>query len=179
MSTFRNISQGTLYIQGYLRSGDGAMGVGATSYLDPAATFTGSNYYDRFTYLGMIADGVTATDAALNAILLKTIDDGNPFTDTAIDVPNNPLVYNETILASAHTTLDFNADLGGPAMFMSLETDAALSVELNGKTDAIVAVETDSTLNFAVGELLLNQVKITNNNSGASASIQVIVANIV
>ena len=61
MSTFQNISNGVLYVQGFLRQGDGTLGVGAQVYVESGETFTGSNYYKRFTYAGMIADGIDIT----------------------------------------------------------------------------------------------------------------------
>ena len=180
MSTFQNVSGGTLWIQGFLRNGEnGTMGVGAETYVSPGSTFTGSNYFKRFTYTGMIAVGMSAERAADEAILLVTVDDGLPFTDTAINVPNNPKVYHETIAAGASVILDFETDLGGPALFTTLETDEAVSVYLNGATNARVDVAANSTVSLNVNELLLDSITISNLISGSSpATVQVIAANI-
>ena len=177
MSTFQNISNGVLYVQGFLRQGDGTLGVGAQVYVEIGGTFTGSNYYKRFTYVGMIADGVTETIAANEAILLTTVDDGLPFSDHLL-APNNPLVYHSTVTGAGSVELDFATDLGSPAEFMTIETDGNISVFLNGETDARIDIDADSSYSFANGELIINSVTITNQSSGQTTStIQTIVAN--
>ena len=177
MSTFRNIANGVLYVQGFLRQGDGTLGVGAQVYIEPNETFVGSNYYKRFTYDGMIADGVDATVAANEAILVTTVDDGLPFSET-LTAPNNPRVYHTTVTGGAAEELDFLTDLGGPAEFMTVETDGDLSVYLNGDTDARIDIDASSSYSFTNGELLINTITITNRTSGAgSTTVQTIVAN--
>jgi len=177
MSTFRNISNGVLYVQGFLRQGDGTLGVGAQVYIDAGETFSGSNYYKRFTYDGMIANGVDATVAANEAILLVTVDDGLPFSET-LTAPNNPRVYHTVVVGGAAQELDFVTDLGGPAEFMTVETDGDLSIYLNGDTDARIDIDANSSYSFAYGELLINTLTITNRTSGGgTTNVQTIVAN--
>lgn len=176
MSTFRNITNGTLYIQGYLRSDAGALGVGAQSYVAPGATFTGSNYFKRFTYAGLIAAGVEARVAAQEAILEITVDDGGVFSNN-ISAPNTPRVYHSTLTAGQSATLNFTTDLGAPAEFLNLETDSFVYVTINGNSNAVVYVDANSSLSFSARELLIDQITIANTSSGATtATIQTIVA---
>lgn len=179
MSTFRNVSPGTLFIQGFLRDGAGTLGVGATKYVNAGETFDGSNYYYRFTREGMIANGIDAVRADQEAILVRTVDDGIPFSDSAGNVPNNPRVYHVNLAAGNSQILDFSTDLGGPAIFMNLDTTEDIYVYLNGNLNARVDVGAGNSLSFAAGEILLSSVTISNTVSGAGpAVIQVIVANI-
>lgn len=177
MSTFKNISNGALYIQGFLRQGDGTLGVGAQVYIEPGETFDGSNYYKRFTYDGMIASGVSSTMAANESILSLIADDGLPFSDIT-GAPNNPRVYHPVIVDDSSWELDFVSDLGGSAEFMTVETDGDISVYLNGNENSRIDIDANSLYSFAYGELIIDSIIVTNRTSGsASTNVQIIVAN--
>ena len=180
MSTYLNLSNGALWIQGILRNGeDGAIGAGAMKEVKKGDSFTGSNYYDRFTYAGMISSGIDAVRAAEEAILLKTVDDGIPFSEEFSDTPNNPLVYHESIHAGTSAILDFETDLGSPALFMTIETNHDISVYLNGLSDARLDISANTSFGFQRGELLVSTITISNTSSGAStATVQVIVGTV-
>ena len=120
MSVFKNISSGILYVQGFLREGDGTLGAGAIKYINPSETFTGSNYYKRFTYQVLIDSGVEESRAADEAILELITDDGLPFSENFTNIPNYPKVYHELIGAGDSVKLDFFKDLNGPALFMTI-----------------------------------------------------------
>jgi len=177
MSTFTNISNGVLYVQGFLRQGDGTLGVGAQVYIEQGGSFTGSNYYKRFTYDGMIANGVSAAIAQADAILETTVDDGLAFSESVAG-PNNPRVYNSGIGVGGEVLFDFQTDLGGPAEFCSIESDEDVHVWLNTNADSKYTLAAAGSITFNAGELLLNNVTISNSVSGAGpAVVQIIVAN--
>lgn len=179
MSTFKNISPGVLYLQGYLRQANGVLGSGAVSYIAIGETFTGSNYYKRFTYDGLIAAGYTSAVAAEEAILEVVTDDGSVFSDSAATA-TVPYVYHESLTAGSSAVLNFATDLGGPAYFMTLESDQDIYCYLNGSATARINVEGGSQVSFSNGELLLNSITIANTISGAStATVQVIVGGLV
>ncbi len=177
MSTFKNISNGALYIQGFLRQGDGTLGVGAQVYIEPGETFDGSNYYKRFTYTGMIESGISQSMAKNEAVLSIEVDDGLPFSEN-LSAPNNPRVYHVEVEDETPEELDFLSDLGGSAEFMTIETDGDISVYINGNDNARIDISANSQYSFTYGELLIDSVIITNRTSGSSTSdVQVIVAN--
>lgn len=182
MSTFRNITQSLLVVQGYLRGCGGTLGVGAQKYIEPNEEFTGSNYYKRFTYDGLISNGYSADLAAENAILELVTDDGTPFSDSAVNSPNNPRVYYETLSPGEELELDFETDLGGPAMFFQMDTSENIYVYLNNNADARLYVSSAATQIFNNGELLLSKVTLdyTEADSGdPDVVVQIVVANIV
>ena len=179
MSTFTNISNGVLYVQGFLRKGDGTLGVGAQVYIEQGESFSGSNYYKRFTYAGMVANGVDETVARSEAILETTVDDGLAFNESVAG-PNNPRVYLNDIAPASERLYDFQTDLGGPAEFCSIESDEDVHVYLNTNANARYTLAAGGSITFNAGELLLNNITIANAVSGASnATVQVIVANTV
>ena len=181
MSVFRNIAKESAYITGFLRYGDGNIGPGAQVILQKDEEFSGSNYFKRYTYQGMLNNGVDPTVAAEEAFLEIVTDDGIPFDLSAGNVPNNPRVYNSTILYGSEVLLDFETDLGGPALFTTIEvTGEDIYVYLNDSDDARVTVAAGSSLSFSSGELLLSSVRLANIISGASstAMVQTIVASI-
>jgi hypothetical protein len=180
MSVFRNIATSQCYITGFLRYGDGTVGPGASVVLEKDEEFSGSNYFKRFTYSGMISAGLDATTAANEAFLALVTDDGVPFDLAAGNTPNNPIVYNSTIAVGNDELFDFTTDLGGPALFTTIEVnDEDVYVYLNDSATARVTVTAGTTLSFANGELLLSSIRIGNTISGASSSavVQIISAN--
>ncbi len=177
MSTFTNISNGVLYIQGFLRQGDGTLGIGAQVYIEQGESFTGSNYYKRFTYAGMIANGVSEAVAGADSILITTVDDGLAFSET-VTGPNNPRVYNNDIAPASERLYDFIADLGGPAEFCTIESDEDVHVFLNTNANAKYTLAAGTSITFNAGELLLNNITVANAVSGAAnAVVQIIAAN--
>lgn len=180
MSIFKNISNGHLYIQGFSKQGDGTLGLGSIRYLEKDEEFSGSNYYDRFTYAGLLAAGVDEEVAREEAVLEKIQNDGLAFSEIALNVPNNPKVYHVAIAPGGEQIFNFVEDLSGPAQFMTLETSENVSVYLNGNSDARIDVEANSSIAFSNNELLLNSIKVTNEISGAGiATLQIIVANVI
>jgi hypothetical protein len=184
MSVFRNItgSNNQVYVQGFLRLANGAIGQGAIKFLDSNDTFEGSNYFKRFTRDGMIEAGVDELVANEEALLEVVTDDGTAFDENAVNVPNNPRVFNEVIPVGDDVLIDFEDELGGPALFTTISVSGEdIYVYLNDSSDARVTVEDGTSLSFSAGELLLNSVRLSNTISGASstATVQIISANIV
>lgn len=181
MSVFRNIAKEQVVVQGFLRSGTGIVGPGAQVTLQKDEEFTGSNYFKRFTYQGMIDAGIDASVAAQEAFLVVVTDDGSAFELSNSNVPNNPRVYNDVIAFGDDQLFDFETDLGGPALFTSIEvSNEDVYVYLNDSSTARVTLAAGSTLTFSAGELLLSSVRISNIISGGSlnAVVQIIVSNV-
>lgn len=180
MSVFRNITNGVLYVQGFLRQGDGTLGPGAISYVESGATFEASNYYKRFTVAGLVAAGVSSDQAAEQALFSVVTDDGLAFSDTS-SAPTSPKVYHETVTPGNSNLITFtdSSELNGPAYFLTVSTDNPVSVYLNDSTDARYDLGSSESLTFSNGELLLNSIRLALASSGAStATVQVIAATI-
>ena len=155
MSSFKNISGGTLFLQG-----PGSWVFTA----DKDETVESCNYFKRFT-----AEG-GATEAAGTLLLELVSDDGSEWSRHAI--PNNTYIWHSTV--SAGTSYDANVChlatlLGGdPAEFCQIYTSAACKCKINGNADSILNLKADSYQVFNVNELLVSTLAFDATGSGAT-----------
>lgn len=139
------------------------------------ATFTDCNYWKQFAYPQVPYE---------QAIVEVVTDDGSVYSD----VPGEnvyPKVFSRTIaggstFSTANNIIDLLTDAGGHAIFTQIENQSgsqALTVKLNGDTDAVFDLGTNETQVFNAGELVVSSIAFDNSTSGASdANVQVLVS---
>tara|TARA_Y100000034_G_scaffold38278_2_gene47034 strand:- start:14788 stop:15402 length:615 start_codon:yes stop_codon:yes gene_type:complete len=139
------------------------------------ATFTDCNYWKQYAYPQVTRE---------QAIVEVVTDDGSVYSD----VPGEnvfPKVFTRTIaggstFATANNIIDMAVDAGGNAIFAQIENQSgaqALTVRLNGDTDAVFDLSTSETQVFNAGEMVISQIAFDNSLSGAvAATVQVLVS---
>lgn len=143
--------------------------------LSDGEQFTDCNYWKKFapysTSNPMGCDTV-------NAFIEIVTDDGSVYSD----IPGEntyPRVYTLVVEAgSAFTTnvADILGDTGGYAVFAQLtnsHTTQAVSVRLNGSTDAVFTLSAAEVQIFNAGDLAISKIEIANNESGADGPVTV------
>ncbi len=147
MSTFKNITVADLWL---------GTPEGARMKVAPGATFTGSNYYQRFTAAGGMAD----------PILECLSDDGIPYSP--LSVPNTLRSW-EFLVAPGEDWADHRINFldptvfGAPAQFVQIMVDdSPVLVRVNGDPRSTFRMDADSTQVFNKGELLLGMIEFKN-----------------
>lgn len=138
--------------------------------LKDGATFTGSNYWQRFCYPNVPMN---------QAILVCTSDDGSVYSD---DATENGAAYSYALsLASASTytdadnIVDILGDHGGVATFTqitNLDGSDSCTVKINNQ--ATMTILANSTQVFNDGDLRISKLAFAN-ASGGSVAVEVLV----
>lgn len=137
-------------------------------------TFTDCNYWKQFAYPQVAREF---------AIVEVVTDDGSVYSD----VPGEnvfPKVFTRTLTGGSVFTdpnniIDMAVDAGGNAIFTQIENQGsqAITVRLNGDTNAVFDLGATETQVFNAGEMVISQIAFDNSTSGASATtVQVLVS---
>lgn len=158
MSTFTNPGPGDQYLPDQN---------GKTFRIKPGQTRTLSNYFKRYV------DGTT---------LILAVDDGGVWD--SVDNQAAALVRQETKTVVVGTTYstgaanltDFATLIGGPAKFVSIETNKQIRVRVNGDANSTFLVNENTTRTFdAADGLAINTLTFDRSMSGASGDATVYV----
>ncbi len=146
---------------------------GVNHLLKDGETFTGSNYWKRFTY---------PTLPLTEAILQIVSDDGSVYSD--IPAENvYPKVYNLAVLGGSSWSsnlVDIAGDTGGYAVFTQISntsSNGAIRVRLNGSSSSIFDLAQETTQVFNSGDVSLTSIEFENTESGsATVDVQVLLS---
>ena len=136
-------------------------------------TFTDCNYWKRFAF----------PQVPLNEAFIEIVsDDGSIFSD----IPGEntfPVATTLTVVASSVFTdneFDIITDFGGAAIFTQITNQSgseAVTVRLNGSTDATFTLGAGLTQVFNAGDLSVTLIQIAQPDSGAAdVDVQIIVS---
>ena len=153
------------------------MGPGKTNrLLSDGETFTDCNYWKRFAaYNATSNPGGCDLEHAFVEIVT---DDGSVYSD----IPGEntyPKVYSLSCGAGSgyvDNEADILGDTGGYAVFAQLTNShatQAVSVRLNGNTDAVFTLSATEVQIFNAGDLAISKIEIANNESGAAGPVVV------
>jgi len=137
-------------------------------------TFTDCNYWKQFAYPQVSRE---------NAFIEVVTDDGSVYSS----VPSEnvfPKVFTRTLaggstFATSNNIIDMAVDAGGNAIFTQIENQGsqAVTVKLNGDTNAVFDLSGSETQVFNAGELVVSSIAFDNSTSGASSTtVQVLVS---
>jgi len=138
--------------------------------------FTDCNYWKRFAPYHPTANPEGC--ALEHAVVEIVSDDGSVYSD----VPGEntyPKVYSLSVGAGtgfADNVADILGDTGGYASFAQLTNShgaQAVTVRLNGNTDAVFTLSASEVQIFNAGDLSISKIEIANNESGATGPVVV------
>ncbi len=144
--------------------------------LSDGETFTDCNYWKRFAPYH--ATNNPAGCDLVHAFIEIVTDDGSVYSD----IPGEntyPRVYNLSCGAGSGYTdnvADVLGDTGGYAVFAQLTNShatQAVSVRLNGNTDAVFTLSATEVQIFNAGDLAISKIEVANNESGAAGPVVV------
>ena len=135
--------------------------------LKDGETFTDCNYWKRFAYPQVSYE---------QAIVEVISDDGSVYSDVESE---NTFVVGKTFASVADAyntdnTLNFVTVHGGPASFLQITNthgSYALTVELNGNTNATITLAAGEAQIFNSGDLAITQVRLKSATTGGSAEL--------
>ena len=197
MSVFKvalnNVDQGVLDLDPSSASSGNVVGQGLGNQMQPSIqrgvyimgpnlinrllldgeTFTDCNYWKRFAY----------PNVPLNEAFIEVIDDdGSIFSD----IPGEntfPVATTLTVVASSVFTdneFDIITNHGGAAIFTQISNTSAteaVTIRLNGSTDATFTLGAGLTQVFNAGDLSVTLIQVAQPDSGASdVDVQIIVS---
>jgi len=130
-------------------------------------TFTDCNYWKKFAYPQVPYD---------QAIVEVLSDDGSVYSDVEEE---NTFVVGKTFADvgdayNTDNTLNFVTTYGGPAKFFQITNthgSYALTVELNGDTNATITLGAGDVQIFNSGDLAITQIRLKSATDGGSAQV--------
>lgn len=131
-------------------------------------TFVDSNYFKRYCYPQTTLD---------EAILELVSDDGSPYSDVETEnvftrVYTLTLANGSTYTDTANIA-DITVDNGNPAVAAQVTSTQAVSMRINGSTNATISLTANTTQSFSLGEVSLDKLSFAN-SSGSSATVSII-----
>jgi hypothetical protein len=137
--------------------------------LTDGETFTDCNYWKQFAH----------PQVGLNeAFIVVLSDDGSTWSKDGVST--TPRVYNLTTAAGsafAANQAPILADTGGTAVFAQITNNGAgaVTVRLNGNTNAVFTLPAGTSQVFNAGDLSLSLIEVAN-GTGSSIPVQILVS---
>ena len=138
--------------------------------LSDGETFTDSNYWKQFAYPQVPLE---------QAFIEVVTDDGSVYSDVATEnvFPVVWLPGDDGVIADGDTydddnmALDIVSEYGAPATMVQMQNSDGsnnIRVRLNGSTDAVFTLASNSTQIFNNGDLVVTKIEFDNSFSGSS-----------